>query len=59
MKTIEEAKAAHESGQKVYWMNEGYFLRKDKSGEWWINCVNGFVSPLLNHDTEHFFTAKD
>lgn len=58
MKSIEEVKAAYEDGAKIHWMNEGYSLRKSKSGDWWIDCFNGFISPLDNHEPANFFIAK-
>lgn len=58
MKSIEEVKAAYESGQKIHWINEGYSLRKSKSGDWWIDCVNGSVTPLNGYKAEDFFAAK-
>ncbi len=58
MKTIEEVKAAVERGEKVHWKNSGYTLRKDKRGEWWVDCCNGFVTPLNGHKPEDFHTAN-
>jgi hypothetical protein len=59
MKTIEEAKAAVERGETVHWKNSGYTLRKDQRGEWWVDCCNGFVTPLNGHKPEDFHTAND
>lgn len=64
MQTIEEAQAAVERGESVHWKNFGYSLRKDRHGEWWVDCVNGFVAPLKGHKPEDFFinhhpTKKD
>lgn len=58
MKTIEEAKAAVERGETVHWKNSGYTLRKDKRGEWWVDCCNGFVTPLNGHKPEDFHAAN-
>jgi hypothetical protein len=58
MKTIEEAKIAVEKGETVHWKNIGYKLRKDSQDDWWVDCSNGFVTPLKGHKAEDFFIAN-
>jgi hypothetical protein len=56
-KTIEAAKAAVESGIRVFWQNAGYELKKDSDGDWIIRSSNGFQS-LLKDDgkAEDFYS---
>jgi len=58
MNTIEQVKEAVESGQTVYWSSRSYKLRKDPKGEWWIDCSNGYITPLNGHRAEDFFTES-
>ena len=36
--TLEQIKAAVESGQTVHWVNDGYRVVKDNLGQWLIVC---------------------
>lgn len=38
--TLQEIKAAVESGQRVFWKNSGYEVRKDIIGQWNIVCLH-------------------
>ena len=38
--TLEEIKAAVESGKTVHWANDGYRVVKDGLGQWFIFCDN-------------------
>jgi hypothetical protein len=58
MNSIEEAKAAVERGETVHWKNHAYSLRKDSRGEWWVDCVNRFTSPLNGHKPEDFYAER-
>jgi len=57
VQTIEELKQAVERGETVHWKNEAYALRKYGSGDWYVVCINGYVSPLNGHKPEDFFIA--
>lgn len=63
--TLEEIKAAVESGKTVYWSNRNYMIIKDNLGRWLIRCVlNGSCIALvwsdnytLNGTPEEFFVG--
>lgn len=55
MTTIEEVKLAVERGEKVHWKSLAYTVRKDKHGDWWIDCFNGHVAPMKGAKPEDFF----
>lgn len=57
MKTIEEVKAAVERGETVHWKSLAYTVRKDKHGDWWVDCITGFVTPMRGHKAEDFMTT--
>ena len=58
MKTIEQAKAAHQAGQEVFWQNPAYILYEGVAGDWFIACkITGHVTPLNGHKAEDFFVS--
>lgn len=58
MMTLNQIKQAVEQGHTVHWKTNAYTLWKDSRGNWWVNSVTGFVTPLKGHKTEDFFLAK-
>jgi len=38
--TIQEIKAAVDSGKTVHWSNTGYVVIKDRCGHYYIKCVS-------------------
>jgi hypothetical protein len=58
MMTLDQAKDAIERGHTVHWKSEAYTLRRDSRGDWWVDSVTGFVTPLKGHKPEDFFVAK-
>jgi hypothetical protein len=58
MMTLDQAKDAIEQGHTVHWKSEAYKLRRDSRGDWWVDSVTGFVTPLRGHKPEDLFLAK-
>jgi hypothetical protein len=58
MMTLDQAKDAIERGHTVHWKSEAYTLRRDSRGDWWVDSVTGFVTPLRDHKAEDFYLAK-
>jgi hypothetical protein len=63
--TLDEIKAAVESGKTVYCVNRDYRVIKDSVGQWLIQCVyNGYCIGLtwsdgatMNGSPDEFFEA--
>jgi hypothetical protein len=58
MMTLNQIKQAVEQGHTVHWKTNAYKLWKDSRGNWWVNSVTGFVTPLKGHKTEDFYLAQ-
>ena len=58
MTTLNQAKEAVERGHPVHWKSDAYTLRKDSRGEWWVDSITGFVTPLRGHKPEDFYVGK-
>ena len=58
MTTLNQAKEAVERGHAVHWKSDAYTLRKDSRGEWWVDSITGFVTPLRGHKPEDFYVGK-
>lgn len=62
--TLTQIKAAVESGQRVFWVHEGYEVIKDNIGQWLIIChANQYCTGLtwqdgvtVNGEPDQFFT---
>ena len=49
--TLDEIKAAVESGETVHWSNSSYTVRKDSAGQWLVVCArNGHCAGLTWRD---------
>ena len=59
MTTINQAKEAVEQGHTVHWKSDAYTLRKDSKGEWWVDSITGFVTPLSGDKPEDFYIGKN
>ena len=65
--TLDEIKAAVESGKTVCWSNRGTHVVKDKIGQWLIvTQSNGYATGLtwrdgvtLNGEPEEFFVLEE
>ena len=58
MTTLNQAREAVEQGHTVHWKSDAYTLRKDSRGEWWVDSITGFVTPLRGHKPEDFYVGK-
>lgn len=64
--TLDEIKAAVESGQTVHWANENYRVIHDDTGQWLIMCDSnksciGLTwrdGATMNGEPEQFYIAK-
>ena len=59
MTTLNQAKEAAEQGHPVHWKSDAYTLRKDSQGDWWVDSITGFVTPLRGHKPEDFYVGKN
>jgi hypothetical protein len=59
MTTINQAKVAVEQGHTVHWKSDAYTLRKDSKGEWWVDSITGFVTPLSGDKPEDFYIGQN
>ena len=64
--TLEQIKAAVESGKTVYWKNDAYRVVKDRLGQWLLMCSNGSATGLtwqdgvtLNGSPEDFYDPTE
>lgn len=64
--TLEQIKAAVESGQQVCWKNDCYRIVNDSIGQWLIQCSNGHCIGLtwrdgitMNGKPEDFYVEDD
>lgn len=65
--TIDEIKAAVEAGKPVRWANDGYYVHKDRFGQYLITFEpNGYTTGLtnkkgdkLNGKPDEFYIAGD
>ena len=56
--TLDEVKAAVESGSTVHWKSTSYTVRKGSDGDYRIDCANGNVAFLgKDYKAQDFFTA--
>lgn len=65
--TLDEIKTAVDAGQKVYWFNRGYEVKKDSLGQYLIKFIpNGHCIGLthldgvtLNGEPDEFFVESN